>query len=372
MIAATSQLITQNSKIMPYGKGGRLGESIDPRLMLADFSGYANAGMIQGQALAGLGQQIGDVIKQRAEQKKQDAVDEKFLQQGSEFFKGTPLETTFSDAYQNYTSEDMTPREKRALAASIKSLIPMGVEAHKMRMAEAEMQMRQAAMRAKGAAADMPISPEQINAAVNMANAAGLGAPVNALLDDYQNAPTPEAQQQIAKMIVGYSGQIEPSNFQGQPPAQPYKISGTPAKVPKGDKMVSEWEVTAPDGSKFTVNAKQKQRLNKAIQSGKPFDLAEVLGEPSMVSRGADFVRQLLSRDEYGTETPKPARPTSLQEKTELNLQLIELKKLAAQGDVEAAKQAAAIENSLRQGGFMGEMKFTSPEQLLGNPFDFE
>lgn len=126
--------------------------------MQADFSGYANAGMIQGQALANMGKQIGDVIKQRSEQKKQDAVDEKFLQQGSEFFKGTPMETTFLDAYKRYTSEDMTPRDKRALATSIKSLIPMGIEAHKMRMQQAELM-------AKGSAGApmMTLTPQEVD-----------------------------------------------------------------------------------------------------------------------------------------------------------------------------------------------------------------
>ncbi|WP_438983833.1 hypothetical protein [Vulcanococcus sp.] len=103
--------------------------------MQVDYSGYADVGRVQGQALANMGAQIGGIIKQRGEQKKQDAVDEKFLQQGSEFFQGTPLEQSFSDAYQNYTSEDITPREKRAIATSIRSLIPIGMEAQKMRMA---------------------------------------------------------------------------------------------------------------------------------------------------------------------------------------------------------------------------------------------
>ena len=121
----------------PYGDASRLGESIDPRLMAQDFSGFARAGAIKGQTLANLGQNIGDIIKIRGEQKKQDAVDEKFLKQGSEFFKGTPLETTFSNAYKDYTSEDITSREKRALASSIRSLIPMGMQAQEMRIGQA-------------------------------------------------------------------------------------------------------------------------------------------------------------------------------------------------------------------------------------------
>lgn len=123
----------------PYGDAPRLGDTIDPRLMAQDFSGFARAGAIKGQTLANLGQNIGDIIKIRGEQKKQDAVDEKFLKQGSEFFKGTPLENAFSVAYQDYTSEDITPRDKRALVASIKSLIAPSMDAQRLKMEETKM-----------------------------------------------------------------------------------------------------------------------------------------------------------------------------------------------------------------------------------------
>lgn len=331
--------------------------------MQADFSGYANAGMIQGQALAGLGQQIGDAAKQRGQE-------EKFIKKSEQLAKNIAelipeLQGQAGQALEALNNPDLSHRDRLAMAESIGETLKVG-------MMSIENQRAKEMMAAKGEAAATPISPAQIEAAVNMANAAGFGAPVNSLFEQYKLAQTPEAQQQVAQMIMGYTGEIKPTTFKGQPTAQPYKISATPAKVPKGDKMVSEWLVTAPDGREFTVDAKQKQRLNKAIQSGKPFDEAEVLGEPSVFSRGAEMVRQLLSQDEYGTETPKPTRPTSLQERQEANRRLIELKKLAAQGDLNAANEAAALENALRQGGFMGEIKLTSPEQLLGNPFDSE
>jgi len=358
---------------MPYGQAGRLGERIDPRLMQADFSGYANAGMIQGQALAGLGQQIGDAAKQRGQE-------EKFIKKSEQLAKNIgelipELQGQAGQALDALNNPDLSHRDRLAMAESIGETLKVGMMGIENQRAKEMMALRRASMAAKGEAAATPISPAQIEAAVKMSNAAGFGAPVNALFEQYRLAKTPEAQQQVAQMIMGYTGEIKPTTFKGQPTAQPYKIAATPAKVPKGDKMVSEWLVTAPDGREFTVDAKQKQRLNKAIQSGKPFDEAEVLGEPSMVSRGAGFLQRLFSADEYGTETPQPARPTSLQEKTEMNLQLIELRRLAAEGNEEAAKKAAAIENSLRQGGFMGEMKFTTPEQLLpekntGNLFD--
>lgn len=139
----------------PYGDAPRLGDTIDPRLMAQDFSGFARAGAIKGQTLANLGQNIGDIIKMRGEQKKQEAAGEQFLKQGREFFKGTPFETTFSNAYQDYTSEDITGREKRALVSSIMSLIPMGIQAQGMMTKQA------------GAASKrMDMTPEQYERAV--------------------------------------------------------------------------------------------------------------------------------------------------------------------------------------------------------------
>lgn len=201
---------------MPYGKGGRLGESIDPRLMLQDYSGYAKAGMIQGQTLANLGQQIGDVIKQRSDQKKRDAQNEKFLQQALDMFKGTDLEAPIGAAYQEYISEETTDKQRRAIGDTMRETIGLGLKAQEMRMAEAEMQMRQAAMRAKGSAAEMPISPAQIRAAYEMANAAGRGAPARALVQQYEMAKTPEEEQQIAQMLIAYSGALKPSTVKGE------------------------------------------------------------------------------------------------------------------------------------------------------------
>ena len=53
------------------------GTKVDPRLMQADYSGFANAASIQANALSKLGAQIGDGIKdyQKAKQKKKDDED---------------------------------------------------------------------------------------------------------------------------------------------------------------------------------------------------------------------------------------------------------------------------------------------------------
>ena len=123
----------------PYGDAPRLGDTIDPRLMAQDFSGFARAGAIKGQTLADLGQNIGDIIKVRGEQKKQDAANEKFIKQAVDMFKGTSLEEPVTNLYQNYTAEDTTDRERRAIGASIRETIGLGMEAQRMKMEEAKM-----------------------------------------------------------------------------------------------------------------------------------------------------------------------------------------------------------------------------------------
>jgi ribosomal protein L7/L12 len=140
---ATSPLITQNSNTMPYGQGGRMGDSVNPALFNPDFSGYANAGMISGQALSGLGSDIGGVIKERKAQQKRDGQNEKFLQQALDMFQGTELESPVGKAYKQYISEETTDKQRRAIGESIRETIGLG-------MAAQDMKMKQAALMAKG------------------------------------------------------------------------------------------------------------------------------------------------------------------------------------------------------------------------------
>jgi hypothetical protein len=118
------------------------------------------------------------------------------------------------------------------------------------------------------------------------------------------------------------------------------------------------------------VNAEQKKRLNRMIQRGEEVDLEEVFGEKSLREKTFDAVKSLFDDGEYGEEPLGDKRISSLQEREAANLRLIELKERAKQGDIQAAKEAAALENSLKQGGMFGEFKYTSPSDYLGNPFE--
>ena len=59
------------------------GTPVDPRLMQADYSGFANAASIRANALANLGQQIGQGIE-KYKKKKQDAADDEAFAQAVE------------------------------------------------------------------------------------------------------------------------------------------------------------------------------------------------------------------------------------------------------------------------------------------------
>ncbi len=62
------------------------GTTVDPRLMQADYSGFARAGEIQGQALANIGLQIGGAIKEYSKKKEK----KKLTKQGAELLAGLP------------------------------------------------------------------------------------------------------------------------------------------------------------------------------------------------------------------------------------------------------------------------------------------
>jgi hypothetical protein len=110
---------------MPYGSGQRLGETIDPRLMQADFSGFANAGMITGNALAKAGQQIGDSLKLYGDEKKQQVAAE---QMAKSMGKAIPEFKEMSNEFlQAMANPDLSHRDKTAMASSIQDSLKMAV-----------------------------------------------------------------------------------------------------------------------------------------------------------------------------------------------------------------------------------------------------
>ena len=207
----------------PYGDAPRLGDTIDPRLMAQDFSGFARAGAIKGQTLANLGQNIGDIIKIRGEQKKQDAANEKFIKQAYDMFKGTPLEEPVADIYQNYTSEDTTDRERRAIGASIRETIAYGMQAQEMKRQQELLNLKRAEI--AGESKIMTLTPQQLDAYTN----AGYSAEVVGINAD----GTIKVDVMKRKGAGGPGGFVPFQNPEtgafGMQPAPPQSYSPTPS-----------------------------------------------------------------------------------------------------------------------------------------------
>ena len=339
--------------------------------MQVDYSGYADVGRTQGQAFANMGAQIGDVIKQYGETQKSLKTTETMLKALRKNFAGTPLGDQTDDLLKQFYNPDTSTRDKLGIQAALNNIFQVGIAGMEQRRQQELLELKRQELNAKAAkAGGGAMNPASIRATLDLMTASGYGEQAKSLAQSLETASTPEEAAGVANLIAQVGGSIGLSKL-GVPDrsSTAYQISGTPSMVPKGDKKVAEWKVTAPDGSEFTVNAEQKKRLNQAIQSGQPFDLNEVLGKPSVASRGVEFLRNIFggAGGEYGVE---PQRTTSLEEKIAANQRLIELKKRAADGDREAANEAASIENALKQGGIFGQMDLTDPATLLGNPFE--
>jgi hypothetical protein len=110
---------------MAYGSGKRLGETIDPRLMMADFSGFERAGQIMGQGFANAGQQISGVIKQYGE-------DEKTIKKSQQMAKSIrdaipELAGMADNALAELSNPDLSQRDRLAIAESIQDSLKIGV-----------------------------------------------------------------------------------------------------------------------------------------------------------------------------------------------------------------------------------------------------
>ena len=263
----------------PYGDAPRLGDTIDPRLMAQDFSGFARAGAIKGQTLANLGQNIGDIIKIRGEQKKQDATNEKFLKQAVDVFKGTPLEKSISAAYQNYTSEDTTDRERRAIGASIRETIGLGMQAQEMKRQQELLNLRRAEVAAKRAGDPVP-TPEQqesrINAAMTMLgaipNLKPLGDKLSQAMQEAKQQGNLQLYNEIGSTAVDFASKIKAPTFDPDAPD-----TRTP------DDVTRQFQSAVSQANQYGGNVPQ--------QDQDAFNLAVMQGDMGAAREIADSIR---------------------------------------------------------------------------------
>ena len=110
---------------MPYGNGQRLGETIDPRLMQADYSGFTNAGAIAGNTWANAGKQIGDALKLHGDEKKQHTQAE---QMAKSMAKAIPEFKPMADEFlKTMANPDLSHRDRTAMAAGIQDSLKLAV-----------------------------------------------------------------------------------------------------------------------------------------------------------------------------------------------------------------------------------------------------
>ena len=116
-----------------------MGDSINPALFNPDFSGHANAGMIKGQAMSDLGSQVGDLIKERKQYKRNIEQNEKFIEQAYKMFEGTEMATPIKGMMDKYMSDETTDRERFAMGQTMRETIGLGMGVQDMKMKRAAM-----------------------------------------------------------------------------------------------------------------------------------------------------------------------------------------------------------------------------------------
>ena len=85
------------------------GSPVRPELGRADVSGFANAGMIQGQALAQLGATIGGAIQVAGEKKKEKALSKQAQEMVFGMLKKEPAQADFFGLPKDFTLADVKP-----------------------------------------------------------------------------------------------------------------------------------------------------------------------------------------------------------------------------------------------------------------------
>lgn len=142
---------------MAYGNAQRLGQTIDPSLMRADYSGYANAGAILGNTLANVGQQIGETIKINKQNEREIKKSE---QMAKSIRDAIPeLAPMAENALAELNNPDLTTNQKLAIASGIQDSLKIGILGLDQRRSDQMLELEKAKVAASmmGGQSDMPI-----------------------------------------------------------------------------------------------------------------------------------------------------------------------------------------------------------------------
>ena len=196
--------------------------------MQVDYSGYADVGKTQGQALANMGAQIGGLIKQHGENQKSIKATETTLKAMEKNFAGTPVGDQASDLLQKFYDPDMSTRDKLAIRDSINQVLQIGISGMEQKRQQEMLELQKQAMRAKaggGAAAAPNIKSFPVPGGGTQEfywnQAAASWRPVGEIISGFggpaTQTPQPTAQPSEPEMSGGdWYGQVVPSQPAGQ------------------------------------------------------------------------------------------------------------------------------------------------------------
>lgn len=136
---------------MAYGSGKRLGETIDPRLMMADFSGFERAGQIMGQGFANAGKQIGDTIKENTQKQNDISAG---IKMATAIKQAVPELSPIADEVLGQLSNpDLSTNQKIQSLAGIKEAMQISLLGKQETRADAALAIQKAELAAKIAGA---------------------------------------------------------------------------------------------------------------------------------------------------------------------------------------------------------------------------
>ena len=109
-----------------------LGSSIDPRLMVQDYSGYARAGEIQGQMYAQIGKDVGGLVETYGDYKKQQGDDERLVQKSKSVAKAIgdlipDLQPALAQSMGILDDKEIPLSQRKAQAEAIGDILNLGI-----------------------------------------------------------------------------------------------------------------------------------------------------------------------------------------------------------------------------------------------------
>lgn len=234
---------------MAYGAGKRLGETIDPRLMMADFSGVERAGQAIGQGFANVGAQVGEIIKKRNENEKEIAGGIKMATAMKKAIP--PLGEMADEVINNLSNPDLSTKQKLIALSGVKEAMQMSLLGNQENRAEAalKIQQDQLALEAAKIKASLSKGSEKKLARIGTGN-----GEIDVLIDDRGNItdisgnPIPGLKTQTPK---GAGVNIQNALPQGQGGNFPDGVPTTGLPIEQSTESIPG--VSAVDGSKQGV-----------------------------------------------------------------------------------------------------------------------